>query len=213
VKYVIEDYLRGTSNSFDPKKHYGLANYLMRHVWPAIGDVVVKGREAMDWLTFSAKFIVKKGQAEDGDITWLTPSGFLASQAYYEVDEHVVHTKLFGHKRIKVLSELDAPHPGRHGNGMAPNFVHSMDASHLHRTTARLATEIPGVCLAMIHDDFGCHAADTPTLYWVLRDEFVLMYEENDPLQQLQAKYSLSEPPLRGSLALSCVRESEYVFS
>lgn len=213
TKYVIEDYLRATQNQFDPKKHYGMAHYLMEHVWPAIGDVVVKGREAMDWLTLSAKSIIKQGAAPDGDITWVTPSGFLASQAYYETEEHRVHTRLLGHMRIKVLSEVDEPSRDRHANGMAPNFVHSMDASHLHRTTARLAKEVPGVCLAMIHDDFGCHAADTPTLYWVLRDEFVLMYEEHDPLAELQAKYGLTAPPAKGQLDLSVVRQSEYVFS
>jgi DNA-directed RNA polymerase len=65
----------------------------------------------------------------------------------------------------------------------------------------------------MIHDDFGCHAADTPTLYWVLRDEFVLMYEQNDPLAQFQLKYNLGPPPEKGNLDLSCVRDSEFVFS
>ena len=106
---------------------------------------------------------------------WLTPSGFLASQAYYEVDEHIVHTKLFGHKRIKVLSELDAPHPGRHGQGMAPNFVHSMDASHLQLTVNR-AAEAKISNFAMIHDSYGTSLAKAGLLFRLIRECFIEMY-------------------------------------
>ena len=88
-----------------------------------------------------------------------------------------------------------------------------MDASHLHLTTARMAKEIPNVSLAMIHDSFGTHAADTGVLFNVLRDEFVKMYQNNDPLQDFADKYSLSAPPVKGKLDLEEVRNSLYVFS
>ena len=212
LRYVIEDYLR--PNGFiPPREQYKAAAYLMNYVWPAIGDVVVKGREAMSWLEAGAKQIIKAGKAKEGDITWVTPSGFLASQAYYETEEHNVRTLLFGHAKIKCVAESTTPSKDRHSNGMAPNFVHSMDASHLHLTTVRAEDEVPGISLAMIHDDFGTHAAHTPMLYHALRDEFVKMYEGNEPLDELAAKYNLPPPPEKGSLDLSGVRDSEFVFS
>lgn len=212
IRYVIDDYLRA-HDFIRPREHYSAAVYLMDFVWPAISAVVVKGKKAMAWLDKAGKQIIKDKGDVEGAITWVTPSGFLASQAYYEYEEHNVATKLYGHARIKVLVDSPDPSPSRHSQGLSPNFIHSMDASHLHLVTAKMAELIPGVSLAMIHDSFGTHAADTAVLYTVLRDEFVLMYENNDPLTEFANKYNLPPVPDKGKLDLSGVRQSLFVFS
>ena len=212
IRYVIDDYLRAT-DFIRPRDHYSAAAYLMNFVWPAISAVVVKGKQAMSWLDKAGKKIIKDKGDTEGAITWITPSGFLASQAYYEYEEHNVATKLYGHARIKVLVDSPDASPSRHSLGISPNFIHSMDASHLHLTTTRMAKEIPSVSLAMIHDSFGTHAADTEVLFNVLRDEFVKMYQNNDPLQDFANKYKLPAPPAKGKLDLEEVRRSLYVFS
>lgn len=212
IRYVIDDYLRAT-DFIKPREHYSAAAYLMDFVWPAISAVVVKGKQAMSWLDKAGKQIIKDNGDVEGAITWVTPSGFLASQAYYEYEEHNVATKLYGHARIKVLVDSPDASPSRHSLGISPNFIHSMDASHLHLTTARMANEIPNVSLAMIHDSFGTHAADTGVLFNALRDEFVKMYRNNDPLQDFADKYNLPSPPDKGKLDLEEVRKSLYVFS
>lgn len=212
IRYVIDDYLRAT-DFIKPREHYSAAAYLMDFVWPAISAVVVKGKQAMSWLDKAGKQIIKDNGDVEGAITWVTPSGFLASQAYYEYEEHNVATKLYGHARIKVLVDSPEASPSRHSLGISPNFIHSMDASHLHLTTARMANEIPNVSLAMIHDSFGTHAADTGVLFNALRDEFVKMYQNNDPLQDFASKYKLPAPPAKGKLDLEEVRRSLYVFS
>lgn len=214
VKYVIEDYLK-SNRAFDKKDNYGQAHYLMNYVWPAIGDVVVKGREAMSWLTNAAKVIVKLHTPEDeGVISWVTPSGFLASQAYYDIEEHRVATKLYGHARIKVVTENDETSAARHATAMAPNFVHSMDASHLHLTVCALEEQVPNVSLAFIHDDFGVHAHDCQALYDILRQEFVAMYRDNDPLKDFMTRHpGVVPPPAHGNLNLNDVLESPFFFS
>lgn len=213
IRYVIDDYLRVVDLGIQPRHHYNAASYLMDFVWPAISAVVVKGKQAMAWLDKAGKDIVKWGDAKDGVISWVTPSGFLATQTYYEYDEHNVATKLFGHARIKVLVESHEPNAARHSQGLSPNFIHSMDASHLHLTVDRMSREIPGVSLAMIHDSFGTHAADTEVMYRVLREEFVRMYTEHDPIQDFAKKYLLPDPPKKGNLDLNLVLQSRYVFS
>lgn len=212
IRYVIDDYLR-VHDFIRPREHYPAASYLMDFVWPAISAVVVKGKQAMSWLDKAGKQLVKDKADVEGVITWVTPSGFLASQAYYDYEEHNVATKLYGHARIKVLVESKDPSSAQHSQGLSPNFIHSMDASHLHLVTAKMAELIPGASLAMIHDSFGTHAADTDVLYKVLRDEFVKMYEEHDPLQAFADKYGLPPTPSKGKLDLSQVRDSLYVFS
>lgn len=215
IRYVIDDYLRkGAAPVFESTEHYIAAKLLMEAVWPAIGDVVVKSREAMEWLASSAKAIARDhGDDMEGIISWCTPSGFLATQSYYELEEYRIRTRIHGTTLIKVVSEKDTIDGKRHANGLAPNFVHSMDAAHLHLTTAA-AVDSSIDALAMIHDDYGTHAADAEKLYHLIRSEFVRMYEEHDPLNDLHAAYPCtSVPPTKGTLDIREVLNSQYFFS
>ena len=212
TEYVVDDYLReNLGPTFDPKQYKKAARLLMSAVWPAIGDVVVKGREAMDWLKKSARVIIK--DTTNDIISWQTPSGFPACQAYFKADVHRINTKLHGPLLIRVHSESETPDSGRHASGLAPNFVHSLDAAHLHLTTADAARN--GIAsLAMIHDDYGTHAADAQKLYDSIRKQFVAMYLAFDPPAALKAKYpQIAEPPTKGNLDIMTVLESNFFFS
>ncbi len=215
--YVISDYLaKGSAPCFKPEEYRQAAQTLMECAWPAIGDVVVKSREAMAWLRKVSRAIVKE-RLENNDpdpvVSWTTPSGFLATQGYFEAEIHRIITRLHGVERIRVLTETDNPDLAQHASGMAPNFVHSMDASHLHLCT--LAAAEAGIeSLAMIHDDYGTHAADADKLFQLIRQSFHRMYTENDPIQDLYLRYpGLPEPPSKGSLDLDEVLVSEFFFS
>lgn len=215
-KYVVSDYLsQRTDTGFDRKEWRGAAAYLMQHLWPAIGDVVVKGRLIMDWLKKGSRKISASFPAgEEPVIWWVTPSGFPASQCYFEQEVHRINTRLHGEERIRLYTETDAPDVNHHSTGMAPNFVHSLDASHLHLTAAAAATSGIG-SLAMIHDDYGTHAADASQLFHLIREQFVAMYEGHDPLRAFQAKYPMvgQPPPPRGELDIRGVLQSTFFFS
>lgn len=217
TEYIVTDYLNdpAVQHPFGdtPKGKNQAARVLMKAMWPAIGDVVVKGREAMDWLKKGARAIIKgMGENVEPVIRWDTPSGFPAAQAYFEAKVHRIDTRLHGTVRIRVLSETDDADPVKHASGLAPNFVHSMDAAHLHLTTAAAAEH--GLSLAMIHDDYGTHAADAQKLYSIIRRQFVHMYAEHDPVKDLRERYPvLPEPPSRGGLDIHEVLKSDYFFS
>jgi DNA-directed RNA polymerase len=215
TEYVIDDYLReGLGPTFDKTEYRKAAQMLMSCVWPAIGDVVVKGREAMDWLKKSARVILDNiPDGEEPAIWWRSPSGFIACQDYFDSEIHRINTRLHGPVKIRVLSETDDPDRQRHANGLAPNFVHSLDAAHLHLTTSE-ASKRGITSLAMIHDDYGTHAADSQKLFEIIREQFVAMYLACDPPADLRAKYpQISEPPAKGNLDIMQVLESEYFFS
>ena len=216
TSYVVSDYLQpeGTAtHGFLPSEYNLAAQVLMQHAWPAIGDIVVKGRLAMDWLKKSSRIIVKSLDPNTPVVSWVTPSGFLATQAYMELNFHRIYTRLAGSSEIRVVSETDTADPDKHSSGMAPNFIHSLDASHLHLTT--VAASQQGIDhLAMIHDDYGTHAADAGKLYTLIRQTFVDMYEQYDPITDLAKKFdNLPDPPERGSLDIRTVLKSQYFFS
>ncbi len=214
VTYVLEDFIRKGKAPWCPKdQQLKAAQVLVEHAWEAIGDVVVKSREAMDWLKAAARAIVKAGDHDEGVIAWETPSGFLATQTYFEVEEHRITTRVHGSMKLKVVSEADDPSVSRHCQGLAPNFVHSCDAAHLH-LTASLSLRLGIDALAMIHDDYGTHAADTQKLYTLLRVTFVDMYTQHDPIQEFADRYPVvPAPPARGDLDLNEVIASEHFFS
>ena len=213
--YVITDYLKEHDNPFDKTEYRKAATLLMSVVWPAIGDVVVKGRECMEWLRKASRQIVHEmDEHEEPIIWWRSPSGFIASQAYFEFEEHRINTRLAGAAKIRVVSETDEPDLLRHASGLAPNFVHSMDAAHLHRVAAAASADGQITHLAMIHDDYGTHAADAQRLYELIRSEFVTMYEEHDPVLDFAAKYpTIPAPPTKGTLNIREVLESPFFFS
>ena len=208
-KFIVEDYLRpGKAPQFAKEEYSPASTYLSHSVWSAIGDVVVKAREAMDWLQKGAGEIISAGHDE---ICWTTPSGFRVVQRYQKVNSHRIRTALCGNAFLRLAVEQEEADRNKHKNGIAPNFIHSYDASHVHLTTVAAAAE--GLSLAMIHDDYGTHAADAPRLSRILREVFVKMYEENDPLGELAERYNLSPPPTPGTLPLREVLASTYFFS
>lgn len=212
--YVKDDYLKTkAAPEFLDLEYRKAASVLMYFVWPAIGGVVVKGRETMDWLRRSARVITKSLDPDDPYISWVSPSGFPAAQAYFDIQVHRINSRLHGPCKIRVHSEVDTADVNRHASGLAPNFVHSMDASHLHLTTAR-AKALSIDALAMIHDDYGTHAAKAELLFRIIREEFVKMYLDNDPISDFRAKYPMiPAPPSKGSLDITEVLKSDYFFS
>lgn len=214
--YIVSDYLIAAGGTLERKDMGKAAAYIMSHIWPAIGDVVIKAREAMDWLRSAApKVLAAKAAINDPDpvISWVTPTGFLATQAYFDIEIHRIRTLLHGDVRIRVAAETDRPDVSRHASALAPNFVHSMDAAHMQLVAA--SAKRHGIDhLAMIHDDYGTHAANADTLFHIIRQEFVTMYQGNQPLVQFAERYpEAGTPPEEGDLDITEVLLSDFFFS
>lgn len=209
--FIVKDYLReGKFPELDKARYEKAADYLSKFVWSAICDVVVKAREAMDWLQRGSTAILNSGYET---IRWITPSGFPACQVYWETTEHRINSKLCGNTKLSLRRDTDEPKKSRHRNGIAPNVVHSLDASHL--TLVVNAAVAEGIdAFHMVHDDYGTHAADAAKLYRIIRQVFVDMYTEHDVLAEFHAAYPmLPEPPAMGDLDLTAVLDSPYFFS
>ncbi len=193
--------------------------FLAGEIVDAIGRVVVKAREVMDWLQESAAVLTRIGTA----VVWTAPSGFIVRQAYPQTALKRVDTFFHGQRFVP---QLLVERPGtldrnRQTNGVSPNFVHSMDGSAMIITVYRCAVERAIQSFAMIHDSFATHAADTEQLAFILRDVFVRMYTEKDPFEDFVAAVfaaiegsdeELKDPPAKGKLDLSRVRDSLYFF-
>lgn len=217
--YVKEWVRSEKPECFNVTEYDAASYYLMPFLWQAVGEVIVKGRLVMEWLQKSSRLIVKH-MADTGELTvnepvirWVTPSGFLATQAHFKSDEVIVKTRLTRPVRITQRAlEEDTPDTRAHAAAMAPNFIHSLDAAHLHMTIDALPVQIDFI--ACIHDDYGTLAADSQALYTAIREQFVRLYTDFRPLDQLRARYPfLPSPPEPGDLDIAEVLQSTYFFS
>lgn len=209
----------GWHNPFDDSVSFKATNYLSNLIWESITEVVVGARTAMDWLQKCAKVVA----AEELPVYWTTPVGFKVMQQYRNTSSRRVKTKL-GDTVVKLSlqEEKNTIDKRRMQNAISPNFVHSMDATHLVMSVC-YALDNGIHSFAMIHDSFGCHAADTNMLAACLREAFVDLYSDLDVLddfrQQIERQVDEADVskipalPPKGSLDLELVRESDFFFA
>ena len=215
----IREYVGDNHEKFgftdEGKQHWEAATYATPYMWQAIGNVVVAARTGMDWLQECAGIIGKKGIYS----RWLSPADFPVYQHYCEHDNIRVTTDLFGRVQLNLEGAQTDLNVRRARNGIAPNFVHALDSSHMVMTILEAATR-GHTDMAMIHDDFGVHACDTEEFYNLIRLTFVRMYYEHDWLQvwkkeqeRLLELLQLPDPPERGDLDILEVLDSPFFFS
>lgn len=190
--------------------------YASMMTWDAIGDVVVAARAAMRYIKAVTKQVAEGGHV----LRWKTPLGFEVEQAVYEVNEDKqVFTNMLGGCKFRIKEETDTICVRGMQSSCAPNFVHSMDASHL-MLAVTYYKEAGINSIACIHDSFGTHAGKTELLRNRTSNSFVDLYQEFDVIKDFkeyneeQLLIEIDVPlPERGTLDLEEVRESPYCFA
>jgi hypothetical protein len=108
-------------------------------------------RHAMKWETPIIKFKVKnyKGVTEDEKLAasrQVTPAQYWSQKVTIYFNNNNLYSV---HDGIK---------------GGPPNFVHSIDAAHLQLSILRMNDKKSNIPLSIIHDSYGCHAANIEML-------------------------------------------------
>lgn len=194
------------------------AKWLGPLVSDAISTEIAAASQAMNWLESVARVTASANLP----LYWSTPVGFLAVQDYRKLSSNHIQMKWAGRKMSISLSTAKPDiNKTKQVNSIAPNFVHSMDATHL-MVTANNCAEYGVTDFAMVHDSFGCHASDVPMLNAVLRECFIAIYSDDilkDFYEQQRDALppevfeKLDPPPPIGSLELDAVRDSAYFFA
>ena len=150
------------------------AAYLAECNFEAIGTVVKAAKVAMDWLKEAAKMAA----GTDLPVRWTTPVGFTALQDYRVDEGYIVDFVALGKRYQLTLTKTgDKLDRRKQSMGIAPNFVHALDAAHLMRTVLFCSQD--GIKdFAMIHDSYGVHAGHASRLRDNLRDAFIEQYNQ-----------------------------------
>ena len=193
------------------------AVYMAKLIWDAVATTVVKAIEGMEWLQKVASLITESGEV----VSWTTPNGFLVQQNYMKMQSECIKLR-FGFSQVRFYNqeETNEIDTRRQRNGIAPNFIHSMDASHLQRVVCA-ERDKGNKNFMMIHDSFGTDAAHAGSLYKTIREEFVGLYKDQNHLENFLGSVSyliddldaVPEIPKFGKLDLELVKQSDFCFA
>ena len=216
-KYIEDDMKERGGVHFFGTDFIAANNLITKYVWQGINEVILKGREIMQWFKDTARIIIKHRYSTD--LEWTTPNGFRVIQRRLKKDNKQIQTNMGEKVRLTLSIQRDTKDTdvSGHTTAVSPNFIHSLDACALQETVLR-CKENGIVNLAMIHDSYGCHAEYAPQMARYLREVFVEMYSK-DILgkwiseQPVELQKLFPELPTKGALNLQEVLDSEHFFA
>ncbi|KAI4729179.1 DNA/RNA polymerase [Aureobasidium sp. EXF-10728] len=109
-------------------------------------------------------------------VIWTTPLRLPVVQPYRTSKRRQVKTNL-QHIALQEPSAIDPVSKRKQLQGFPPNFIHSLDATHMMLSAIKCNEN--NIAFASIHDSFWTHACDVNHLSVVLRDAFVAMHTED----------------------------------
>ncbi|KAG9638590.1 DNA/RNA polymerase, partial [Aureobasidium melanogenum] len=109
-------------------------------------------------------------------VIWTTPLRLPVVQPYRTSKRRQVKTNL-QNIALQEPSAIDPVSKRKQLQGFPPNFIHSLDATHM--MLSAIKCDENNIAFASIHDSFWTHACDINHLSVVLRDAFVAMHTED----------------------------------
>lgn len=200
--------------------HNQAAVYMAGLIWDAVSTTVVKAVEGMQWLQTVAGLICKSDEV----VTWTTPNGLPVQQNYMKMKMETIQLR-FNNARVRFYTQEedgDTVDARSQKNGISPNFIHSMDATHLQRVVVA-EKGMGNNNFMMIHDSFGTDCAHAGELYKTIRQEFIGLYKDQNHLQHFLESImylipeedmdKIPELPAFGNLELDLVAQSDFCFA
>ncbi|CAN1295996.1 DNA-directed RNA polymerase 2, chloroplastic/mitochondrial [Linum perenne] len=189
---------------------YSASCYTAQVTLIALEEMFEAARRIMSWLGECARVIA----SENKPVMWTTPLGLPVVQPYRNLGRHNIKTSL---QVLTLQRETEKVMGKKQRTAFPPNFVHSLDGSHMMMTA--IACRREGLNFAGVHDSFWTHACDVDRLNVILREKFVELYDApilEDLLESFKESFpTLTFPPLpeRGDFELREVLQSDYFFN
>lgn len=179
----------------------------------ALKGTLVEPNKGKVWLKNAADMASETGK----NLEWTTPCGFHVVHQYYHILTRRSVTKLFNMKELYFgYPDRETIDPKQVNLAISPNYIHSLDASHMWCTIDRMLQA--GIdSYSMVHDSYGCHAPLVPIMRSLTKEEFCRMHETNLLLglkEEIEKHLKITFPdiPEQGTFSIGSVLESEYLF-
>jgi len=176
----------------------------------AIADVVKGARVGQEYLKGVTQDVVRDGRW----VFFTTPiTQFPVLQKIHKTKVERIDTPIGKLSIRKAVKEMN---PTKMVNGIAPNFIHSLDATLLAHTVLKLK-EDGCTDFHLIHDSYGVPVTHVANLNKRVREAYIELFKSN-PLQQfvnqVRPDYEKTvDSVMINTLDLNQVSESAYIFS
>lgn len=177
-------------DNFPTNQVFVASNYLATKTFDSLRSMFTSAKEIQDWFTECAKLICSVGGQH---MEWVTPLGLPIVQPYIK------------HRTFKKNSlyepylddKFEKPYVSKHKNAFPPNFIHSLDSTHMMLTS--LNCERKGLTFVSVHDCFWTHPSTVDIMNKICREQFVALHSQ--PILEelslyLTQKYSYSNAVL-----------------
>jgi DNA-directed RNA polymerase len=134
-------------------------------------------------------------------IVWTTPLRMPVAQPYRKSGTRTIPTCLQD-LLLTIPERSDPVNRKKQLQGFPPNFIHSLDASHM--MLSALQCHDLGLTFAAVHDSFWTHAANIDVMNSVLRDSFIRIHAE-DVIGRLATEF---QARYKGSMYLAKIDQS-----
>ncbi|VDD94145.1 unnamed protein product [Enterobius vermicularis] len=152
----IKRQLKGLDISTE--KCVSFASYLTQKTFSSLDEAFANSMKIKDWFRSCASAIARQLLRS---VEWVTPLGLPVVQPYLTME-----TKL---GRLVFL-----PVPIKQINAFPPNFVHSLDSTHMMLTA--LNCRRLGLTFAAVHDCYWTHACTVDSMNKICRDQFIKLH-------------------------------------
>ncbi|GLG94679.1 DNA-directed RNA polymerase [Gryllus bimaculatus] len=206
------------------------SSYLVVKTFDSLREMFTSTKEIQDWFTECARYIA---QIRGENVEWITPLGLPVVQPYVRFirrpDYQNKSQKLNEHFTMDMFEK---PNVMKQKNAFPPNFIHSLDSSHMMLTS--LFCERAGITFVSVHDCYWTHPSTVDVMNKICREQFValhsqpilkdlskFLYEkfgysgsvENAPPGWQELNTLLKQLPSTGDFDLENVLKSIYFFS
>jgi DNA-directed RNA polymerase len=147
----------------------------------------------------AATELVIEHMAFKSSVVWTNPLRMPIVQPYRVAKARRIETNL---QTINISDphRSDPVSKRKQLQGFPPNFVHSLDATHM--ILSALQCDKMNMSFAAVHDSFWTHDADVEKMNVILRDAFIRMHSE-DIVGRLAAEFAVR---YKGSIHLAKIR-------
>ncbi|KAF7293147.1 DNA-directed RNA polymerase [Mycena chlorophos] len=150
--------------------------------------------EALGELQLKRKRLGRKAKALPEDhirreqmtsVVWTTPLGLPICQPYRKIARKQIYTNL----QSVYISDPSAPaevNPSKQASAFPPNFIHSLDATHMMLTA--IECNVQGLTFASVHDSYWTHACSVDEMSSIIRATFIALHS-SDVLEKLREEF------------------------
>ena len=192
---------------------FAAAGYLANLTLTSIGDLFEDAKAIMTWLADIADIV----STQEDPVQWVTPIGFPIMQPYRNHTAGQIRT-VMQHVIVAEVSDSLPVSKQRQRTAFPPNFVHSLDATHMLMTAKEC--EAHGLDFAAVHDSYWTQAGSIDEMNEILRNQFVKLYAEDNILEEFAMSLNILYPdvqfpevPKGGEFDLNVVKKAKYFFA